>query len=54
MEQNSRQNFDFLSLKIRIQVSFWRDPHHEYIIEFYCNLKIRDLRAKACLAFLLF
>ena len=28
------QNFDFLGLKIRLQVSFWGAPTHADIIEF--------------------
>ena len=29
------QNFDFLNLKICLQVSFWEDPIHTDIIEFW-------------------
>ena len=35
IEKNwSSQNFDLLSLKILLQVSFWRAPAHPDIIEF--------------------
>ena len=34
VEKNRRsQNFDFLSLKICLQVSFWEGPTHADIIE---------------------
>ena len=51
------QNFDFLSLKVCHQVSFWGAPTHPAIIEFstlLLQLKNRRSVNKLCMAFLLF
>ena len=54
IEKNRRsQNFDFLSLKICHEVSFWV-RHISLNFKTSCsNLKIRGLGAKVCVAFLL-
>ena len=46
------QNFEFLGLRILPSDQFWGAPTHADIIE--CNLKIRRLGAKLCVAYLLF
>ena len=56
-EKNWRsQNFDFPSLKNSSSNQFLRSSRrHHWILKLpFCNLKIRSLGAKACVAFLLF
>ena len=51
------QNFDFLSLKVCLQVSFWGAQTHTDVIKLLsscCKLKIRGLGGKLCVVFLLF
>ena len=54
------QNFDFLGLKNLSPGQFWGAPTHAHmhiLLNFKtscCNLKIRPLQAKLCMAFLLF
>ena len=51
------QNFNFLGLKNLSPGQFWGAPSHADITEFKtscCNLKIKPLGAKLCVAFLLF
>ena len=50
------QNFNFLGLKNLSRGKIWGAPTHTDITEFKtscCNLKIRHLGAKQCVAFLL-
>ena len=51
------KNSIFKVKKVHFQVDFWGAPTDADIIEFSnlcCNLKIRGLKAKLCVAFLLF
>ena len=51
------QNFEFLSLNICLQFSFWRAPTQAGIIEFWnflLQLKNQTTGRKLCVAFLIF